>query len=287
MGRDDAIDVAEVLVRRRAFVDRLRERPHEKRELVSALDVSRPTVYRGLRELEEADLVEHDSGRYALTTFGDLVVERFVGFLDSVGSAAEVESFLRWVPPGSLDLDLDPRHLADADVVSASPGDPYAMVNRHVRRLKEADHVRALLPLTGLHAHEAMHDRVVEGDARAELVVASPVVETMRTDPDYRPLTADLAATDRYEVVVVDDLPYYLGVLDDLTQVGVDDDGQPRALLETDDDTVRAWAEETIESYRADAVPVDLTPTPTDIEPDDRTPDGRPPDGTDRSGTDG
>ena len=280
MGRDDAIEVAEVLVRRHAFVDRLRERPHEKRELVSALDVSRPTVYRGLRELEDADLVEHDSGRYALTTFGDIVVDRFVGFLDSVGSAAEVESFLRWVPPGSLDL--DPRHLADATVVSGSPGDPYAMVNRHVRRLKEADDVRALLPLTGLHAHEAMHDRIVRGDGRAELVVAPPVVETMRSDPDYRPLTTDLVATDRYEVLVADGLPYYLGVLDDLTQIGVDDDGQPRALLETEDDTVRAWAEATFESYRADAVPADLTPTPTDIEPEDQ-----PPDGTDRPGADG
>lgn len=253
----DPLAVVKTLVQRHAFVEALRDEPRSKRDLVAVLDVSRPTVYRGLRDLEVVGIVERDGDAYALTTYGTLVADRFAGLLDSVDSAAEIESFLRWVPPGTLDL--DPRHLADADVYSGSPGDPYAMVNRHVRRLKETDHARALLPLTGLHAHEAMHDRVVNGGGRAELVVARAVAETLRGDPDYRPLTTDLAATDRYHVrVATDDLPFYLGVLDGVTQLGVDDGGQPRALLETDADAVRDWALETFGRRWAASEPIDF-----------------------------
>lgn len=253
----DAQTVVETLVQRQAFVEELRDEPRSKRDLVAALDVSRPTVYRGLRDLETVDLVERNGDTYALTTYGTLVADRFAAFLDSVESAADIESVLRWVPPGTLDL--DPRHLADADVYTGSPGDPYAMVNRHVRRLAETDRVRALLPLTGLHAHEAMHDRVADGDGRAELVVAPAVAETLREDPDYRPLTADLAATDRFDVrVATDDVPFYLGVLDGVTQLGVDDDGQPRALLETDTDAVRDWALDAFERRWAAAEPIDV-----------------------------
>jgi len=48
----------------------------------------------------------------------------------------------------------------------------------------------------------------------------------------------------------------YLGIADGTTvQIGVeDDDGIPRALLETTNESVRAWAESMFSKYTASAV---------------------------------
>jgi hypothetical protein len=55
--------------------------------------------------------------------------------------------------------------------------------------------------------------------------------------------------------VARESLPFYLGLADgDRIQVGLaDEDGLPRALLETDDDRIRAWAEGVYEDYREPA----------------------------------
>lgn len=47
-------------------------------------------------------------------------------------------------------------------------------------------------------------------------------------------------------------LPFYLGISGDgRIQVGIaDEEGFPRPLLETTDETIREWAEEIYESYR-------------------------------------
>jgi hypothetical protein len=63
--------------------------------------------------------------------------------------------------------------------------------------------------------------------------------------------------TGRFEVHVHDgDIPYYLGILDDTVQMGVNEDGEPRGLLETDSEEVREWAENRYESYKQEAEPL-------------------------------
>ncbi|MFC7194956.1 hypothetical protein ACFQL4_10310 [Halosimplex aquaticum] len=43
---------------------------------------------------------------------------------------------------------------------------------------------------------------------------------------------------------------------DEFVQVGADEDGDPRALLESDDEEVLDWARDRIEYYRRQAVPI-------------------------------
>jgi hypothetical protein len=133
------------------------------------------------------------------------------------------------------------------------------MGKHHVNVLKQADEIRAVLPLTGLHAHEAVHERVTQHGTRAELVGCPEVVRTFLSDPDFADMTEAMAATGQFHVFQRNERPpYFLGVMDDVVQIGVDDDGDPQAIIESTNSDVRDWAEATYERFKREATRVDL-----------------------------
>jgi hypothetical protein len=59
-------------------------------------------------------------------------------------------------------------------------------------------------------------------------------------------------------------IPFVLAVADDVTMLApTDDQGVPTTLIETENETVRSWAEATLDDYRDRARKV----TPEDLEP--------------------
>lgn len=225
---------------------------HELRDHFSA---SRTTVGRNLTVLEEQGWIHRTNGDCEITRHGELVAEQFRDLVETVRLADRLEPFLRWVPEGSLDLDL--RLLADAEVLLPKPGDSWAMVNRHVAVISETRDDRAILPVTGLHAMEAVHRKVVHGDARTELVAEPNIVETFQSNPDYAPLYEEMVDTGQFEIRVYDgEVPYYLGLLDTTVQIGVDEDGDPRAMVETQNEAVADWAVDVYEEYKRQSEPI-------------------------------
>lgn len=224
-------------------------------ELRDRLDASRTTVQRNLDALEDRGWVRNGNRTYSLATCGELIAEDFLDLVETASIADRLQPVLRHVDRSELDLDYS--SLTEADVLTAEPGDPWSMVNRHVERLKEANDVRALLPVTGLHAMEVGHDRVVNHGATSVHVASPAIVDTFENEPAYREYYEELAETDRYRLLRYSgDIPYFLGIIDDVVQIGVDEAGEPRALLETTDETVREWAERTFARYRDGAEPL-------------------------------
>lgn len=261
-GDDPIIEMMETALHRFPFLDGLEDEPKDKRTLVAELDCSRSTVDRGIRKLEALDLVDYADGGYRLTSLGELVATNFADLADTVELRLQYAPFLEWIPDDEFDLELE--LLRDADLLLPEQGDPYAMINRHVATIDQADTMKAVLPLTGLHAQQTAHTRVVENGAEIELVVTPEVANTMQSDPDYAELTEDMAATGRFEIYEFDgDIPYFVGLLDDIVQIGADEAGEPRAIVETENDDVRLWAETTFEEYKQHAEPV--------ISPQERT----------------
>ncbi|MFB6140880.1 MAG: helix-turn-helix transcriptional regulator [Halosimplex sp.] len=248
-------DLVDLLGRRSTLLDRLAAGSSEKRELLEAGDLPRSTLDRAIRELEAAGLVAYDDGAYVLTPLGERLRYEYRNFTERADRAVELEPFLRWTSPETFDLDL--RWLTDARVWTAEPADPWAMVNRHVAALEAADRVRGVLPLVGLHAVETVRDRVVEDGADVELVVEASVAETLQSGR-YAPLYRELQDREDpvFSVYPNGSVPFFVGVFDGaFVQVGVDEDREPRALLESDDERVLAWAREALTEYRRAAVP--------------------------------
>lgn len=246
------LDVLDTLMCRIEVIECLLEEPRDKRTLVDDLEVSRSTVDRATRELEATDLITYTQGEYTVTELGELAATELFGLIDTIDLRQEWEPFLQWLPDDEISLDLE--LLQDADLLVSEPTNPWAMVNRHVQLLKEMEIFRGTLPLVGLHAHEASYERIMHNGASVEAVVGSGVVDTLQSDPDYAEKTEEMAATDRYEIYRYNGhLPCALMMIDDTVQIGVDEDGEPRAILETDSDSARMWAEDVYVTYKQEA----------------------------------
>lgn len=224
--------------------------PATRRELREELETSQSTVVRSVQALARRGWVEDGGGEVRATGTGALVADAYGELLDAVDETTDLAPFLRWFPHDEFGPSLSELH--GAAVTTSSQGDPYAPARKQTELVRTADHVRTALPSIDLAGSRVVHERVVAGDLGGEVVVGPDLGETIRQG-EFARLFRENIRTDRLFVTVSDvELPFYLG-LDggETVQLGVeDDDGIPQALLETDGDPVRAWAEETFREYR-------------------------------------
>lgn len=218
-------------------------------------DTCRTTLQRNLNALEEQGWIENPGGiTYRITPCGELVAEEVLDLVKTTCIADQLQDVFQWVPLSKLDIDL--RLFANADIWTPEAGDPYTMINRHIQLLRNAEQYRGLLRVTGLHAHEVGHEMVVHHGAQGELVVTPEVADIHITKPQYAALTEELFETGRFELFVYDgSLPYSLIITDEGVQIGVDDAGEPRALLESTSDEVHEWANQVYVDYKQQATP--------------------------------
>lgn len=247
--RDTAFETVGVLQDRIGFVEPLSERPMEKRELVKKLDVSRSTVDRATRELENAGLVNYSDGCFELTSLGQTATAEFADVVDSIQLRQWLEPFLKWVPDSEFDAEIG--WFREAELLVPEPGDPYSMINRHVEAMKDLEDGWFLLPFTGLHAAEAGHESIVEGGGSAELVVGPSVAETFQSNPEYVSVLEEAAATGRMTIFASDKkAPFALNKINDRLQIISSEGDEPRALIETENDHVIEWAERVYKGYK-------------------------------------
>lgn len=250
---DVTTKVIDILEQRDEFLECLANEPKDKRTLEDTLPCSRSTIDRGIRELETLEFLTYDDEGYVPTGCGEFAAHEYRQFKRRMEVLIEFRPFLKWISPAEFDIDL--AWLDEAELLVPEPNDPYAMINRHVDALRTADRIQCLLPLTGQHAHEAAHTSVTENEAECELVVDRGVAKTLRSKDGYAEQYADMVSTGRFHVYRYrGSIPYFVGLFDDqIVQLGVDDDGEPRALLETESPSVRDWATRKFEEYKRQA----------------------------------
>ncbi|MDS0293282.1 helix-turn-helix transcriptional regulator [Halogeometricum luteum] len=228
--------------------------PMNRCELRAGVDASRTTVSRNLDALVDRGWVEESDGDYRAAPGGELLAAGLESFLSTVETVDRLAPFFEWFPADGLDLPSE--WLADADVYPSTPADPYAPIDRHVERLEVAAEFRGLLPATGLRPMRSLGRRLESFEH--ELVVSPSVAETIRNERKYLDAIDELRERGRIEFYVSDRaVPLYVGLFEGDVQLGVGDgDGVPRAMVETADERVRRWAEETYDAHRTGAEPL-------------------------------
>jgi predicted transcriptional regulator len=231
----------------------LEAEPTSQREFRSAVETSRSTVTRALSALEEQDWIVQNGDRYRLTPSGRLIAEGLTDLVDTVQATDDLSTFIRWFPLADYDVDID--QLREAEVTASTDPDPYAPSRKHAAALRDATSFRMLLPSIDLQLVESTDTRVRGGDLELELVV-SPEVEATIQSGEFADVLRGQIASGNLTVLVTDDpVPFYVGLSGDGdVQIGVEDDqGFPRALLETDDEVLRTWAGSVYDEHRAAA----------------------------------
>lgn len=233
-----------------------RSGPTTQREFRDQLSASRSTVTRALSALEERGWIVPNSGTYQLTAAGREVTEAFLDLRESVALTDDLSPVVDWLPAAGIDFDIE--RLSDASITESTDSDPYAPVRKHMGGFKEAQSVRAVIPSVDVEAARTFRDQLDDPEFSGTLVVTEDIADRFG-QPEYESVTTDLLKAENFTFwVYSDDIHFYFGLLDDTVQIGVEDDqGYPRALLETDDEVVHEWAEAEFERYRSAASPID------------------------------
>lgn len=266
MADQSPLDDVEFLARsphRVTVVRLLEDGPWTRPDLHEESGISQPTLGRVLGSLEDRGWMELVQSEVRLTPMGALVTEAFSDLLDAIETFHHLGDVLDLLPIDQLDLDV--RSLGDATVTAPEPSD----VLGHIRRIEglvfDADHVRLLTPTMLPDAVRKLlerHDGV--SSLYHEAIFTSDAVDIARENPGLVASAKELLDVHsvdlfRYEGTV----ELMLAVLDETAVIGpLDEQGLPRAFIESDDETVRSWVEAELDAYRDASTPITMNDLP-------------------------
>lgn len=183
-------DHRERLHERSAYLEALVGDSLHKPELVDRLDVSRSTVDRAIRELEQVGFVEKGAGGHTATLAGELAFERYQAYEREVDDLIAATDALE---PLSAGTEIAIDALVGSEVTLATESAPYEPRERVAEQLQDAETYRAVLPtLPDLKGVRLLYEHVVTREQPAELVVSPALLETLREEfPVRLPAMAD------------------------------------------------------------------------------------------------
>lgn len=243
----------DVLDRRERFVAVLADGPLWKRDLQDELDVSRSTVYKAIRDLEELGLVERRDDGYDLSIVGRRLYERRQQFHEVAAEIYDPVPFLSGLP---TDIDLPEALFLDAELVSGERFAPNRPVRTIERLVRETESLKGLTPVVLPQYVDTFHERLISNELRAELLLERPVLEHLVTEYEG-PFEEAVAAGDLAIYTTDERLAYGLLLLEApdrrVVFIAYGPGGNLRGLIINESPAAIEWAETTWERHRSAA----------------------------------
>lgn len=245
IGSDRLVDV----VRHAPVLESLLESPKDRRDLESALGVSRATSHRLTRWLTENGLVDRLDGVFHLTGKGEVYAEELLRLESNLAAGDRLAPLLERICERHREFVVQP--FADATVTEATPTDPYRPVARFLSLLRESESFRGfntthVVP-PGTPEFET---RLFEGRG-VEFITLPNVVDGLLTRHGDR--AREALERGHLELRTRETLPYGLALFDECVGIGGYDEttGTMTVFVDTDEPAARLWAEAVYEAYRA------------------------------------
>jgi tetratricopeptide (TPR) repeat protein/DNA-binding MarR family transcriptional regulator len=271
-------EMIELITDRRAILECLAACPRDKRDLVTAVDSSRSTVDRAIRELEAAGLVGRTSGKYTTLSPVRRIVSQYRTTVERVSDVLAAQKLLAGLPP---DSSIGQAILSDATVESVADSPPYHLPDGVRDRISMADRVRVFLPTLGTPRLLDCCQHVVNEGQTCELLTTPALFEILTTefpgqlaamaanrdgscvasitdtDPDRMPsfglVLAETSTTTTVSVIVYNDQDIIQGVIHNESTAAVQ-------WAEDCDERIRSGATEVTHELR-DLAPTGTVPT--------------------------
>ncbi len=253
----EPLDDIEFLARsanRVTVLEAISAQPQTRTELEESTGVSKVTIGRIVEDFHERGWISRSDETFHTTRIGEAIATDFSQLQTTVGTAQK----LRSIAPYLDALDLDIRHLENARITVPDSADPMAPFERPVTLLREASQARFLSRMVSPVVLDVIHDSIIEERLSLEAVMTPSVLERIRSDSGLATQTRVLLDSADVEAYLLDrpsDLE--IAEIDETVAILVTDASDfPHAFIESTDETVRDWFDETFESYRKRAEPL-------------------------------
>lgn len=229
---------------------------YEKPELIDRTDSSQATVYRALRELEEAGIIEYGTEGYRLTNCGKILLSKYTEFTVLVEDTMDARRVLNTIP-GTPSISVE--FVRNSEVVATdSSGPPPG--TRMSTLLSRAARVRGFAKAhTQSDAHDVWHRNVVERDMDTELVFQTDMYDHLRSLEN--PKVEETLSSENFTAYTVEHVPFGLLLIETreeenfavLLAYGTED--VLRGILINDSEKALDWARSVYEEYKQRATP--------------------------------
>lgn len=230
----------------------LTDGPIDRYDLEETTGVARATLGRILDDFAERGWIVEDDRRYETSQVGAYVSRELTAVLSRFEPVPALNEVAQWLPEEWFDFDLG--RLAGAEFVHTTKRDPLAPTAHISRRIQGADRVRLITYSVLPDVMEACWRGILDEGLELDGVLDDGALSGFGTHPQMVEQAREMAETGRSEVYVFHgDIPSTVFVVDDAVLLCLaGGEGAPMAVIESDDEAVRAWAESTIDDHRSE-----------------------------------
>lgn len=238
-------------------LDGLTRGPMGRYELEDATGVTRATLGRILDDFEDRGWVIEEDRAYQTTQLGAYVSREMAKVLERFEPVPELNEVAEWFPRDGFGFDL--THLAGSAVIRSTKSNALAPTAHIAKRIRTADRVRLITYSVLPGVMDECWRGAVEGGLEFESVLDGGALDSFGADSQMLDQAREMVETGRSEVYVYNgDIPSTVFIVDDLVLLCLSGgEGAPLAVVETDDEAVRSWAESTIDDLRDDGERLD------------------------------
>ena len=230
-----------------------------RRELQDESGASQATLSRILQDFESRQWIQKRDAVYETTALGVWVADCLRALQQALSVSDDLQEFEPWLP---TDIDgFDVSWLADAEVITPTPIEPNAPIDRVEHSLRTGQHVRILSYAYNKYCLDANVTAVRERGQRYEAVYTDDAIQSLSDNPEWRAQLETILDVDTTAITVYDgDIPCSVEVIDEVVQLILRDEHDViRAVVESESSPLREWANSLFEQYLDDAKPVSCT----------------------------
>lgn len=253
----------ETLLQRSSVVECLIDGVENKRDIEAELDVSRPTIDRAMRSLEDAGLVVTRGSTCELTRYGRLAYGAYRSLVDEFDSLYRARGLLVGRPGNGA---IERRAVVDSTVYVADQKAPFETFKLVEDRIADADVLQGSFPVVVPHYLETIERRVTDSDLVVELLFEEELRDVL--DRRYRTMHRTVRESDGSTIGLVPSLPSFTLLVVDRTEIWIGtfrDGGSPRGVLRNRSPEAVDWATETFECIRNTALQERVTAKRADV----------------------
>ncbi|WP_222918022.1 ArsR family transcriptional regulator [Natrinema sp. SYSU A 869] len=235
----------------------LAEGRQTRTELAGATGASQATLGRILGDFEDRSWIRHDGSEYVATATGRLVAEGFTDLKEILETEGKLRNIVDFLPTHAMDFDL--RRLSDATITVPTATRPNAPLGRLLDFLREGAEVRTFSHTFNEQTLRVVRERVTAGDQRFKGVFGRSAIDALADESELRGQLEELLAAEDAEIRVREEgVPIAIMIVDEVVYLLLrDENGVLRASVDTDDDAVRSWAEDSLDHYWRTATPLE------------------------------
>ena len=236
-----------------AVLRSLTDGPHSRHVIAEKTDVTRVTLGRILDDLEARQWITQRGTVCDITSLGVWVIEEFTKFSETMEAERNLRTVFHWFPEEGYGFHIG--CLADAEITPVSRADASAPISQLVHQFGV---VRAFSFAITSQFLESCWRHVMDGTVRWEWVFTSEVLDVLRDSPQMARQSREMLESGRAEYrLYTGEIPHVVIVSEELVNLRLaGEDGAATALVQSDDDEVRTWAESTFETYWREGTPL-------------------------------